>query len=65
MATVNVTLTDDEVQQLSEAATGRETTPEALATRWIRERLVHERERAAGGGEAKSPRARRAQGGAV
>jgi len=63
MATLTVTLSEDEVRQLAQAATGRATTPEALATRWIRERLVHERERAEGGGEAKSPRARRGQPG--
>jgi hypothetical protein len=61
MGTLTVTLTDDEGRQLPQAASGRATTPEALATRWIRERLVHERERADGGGEAKSPRGRRRQ----
>ena len=59
MPTVTITLSDDESAQLAEAAAGRETTPEALVQRWVRERLVHERERAAGGGKAMSPRARR------
>ncbi|HLI29136.1 MAG TPA: hypothetical protein VKZ60_18870 [Chloroflexota bacterium] len=60
MATLTIELADDEVCQLAEAAARRETTPEALASRWLRERLVHERERAAGGGKPMSPRARRA-----
>jgi hypothetical protein len=63
MATLTVTLREDEVRQLAQAASGRATTPEALATHWIRERLVHERERADGGGAATSPRARRGQPG--
>jgi predicted transcriptional regulator len=61
MATFTIELSDDEARQLAEAAARRETTPEALASRWLRERLVHERERAAGGGKPMSPRARRAQ----
>ncbi|MBX5490854.1 MAG: hypothetical protein IRZ14_06825 [Chloroflexi bacterium] len=60
MATFTIELPDDEAQQLAEAAARRETTPEALASRWLRERLVHERERAAGSGKPMSPRARRA-----
>jgi hypothetical protein len=59
MATVSVTLSDDDLRLLAEAAAGRETTAEELAGRWLRERLVHERERAAGGGRPMSPRARR------
>ena len=61
MATITIELNDEEARQLAEAAAGREMTPEALVQRWVRERLVHERERAAGGGRAMSPRARRAQ----
>ena len=61
MPTLSIDLTDDEAAQLADIAAGRETTPAALVQRWVRERLVHERERAAGGGKAMSPRARRAQ----
>jgi hypothetical protein len=59
MATIEIDLTDDEARQLAEAAAGRGLTPAALVKRWVVERLVHERERAAGGGKAMSPRARR------
>jgi hypothetical protein len=59
MAKIEVELTDSEVAQLEDAANGRGTTRGDLAARWIRERLVHERERAAGGGRPMSPRARR------
>jgi hypothetical protein len=62
MATITIELSEDEARQLAESAAGREMTPAALAGRWVRERLVHERERAAGGGKAMSPRARRPQG---
>ena len=59
MATVPLQLRDDEAEQLRALALGRETTAELLAARWVRERLVHECERAAGGGKPMSPRARR------
>jgi hypothetical protein len=59
MATVSVDLSDDEFRQLEEAAQSRGVEPAALIERWVRERLVHERERAAGGGRPMSPRARR------
>jgi len=59
MATVAIDLASDEIQQLAEAAAQRGMTPAALVQRWVQERLVHERERAAGGGKAMSPRARR------
>jgi hypothetical protein len=59
MATVQIELSDDDLAQLSDSAQQRETTPEALVARWVVERLVHERERAAGGGRPMSPRARR------
>ena len=59
MATISIELSDDEHQQLSRSAGERNTTPDALVQRWVRERLVHERERAAGGGRDMSPRARR------
>lgn len=62
MATIDVILNDDEMQQLREAATNRDTTPEDLIARWVRERLVHERERMSGGGRPMSPRARREAG---
>jgi hypothetical protein len=61
MATIEIDLTDDEARQLAEAAAGRELTAAALVKRWVVERLVHERERAAGGGKAMSPRARHEQ----
>jgi predicted transcriptional regulator len=61
MAAISIELSDDEIRGLREAAEGRRMTAEALAQRWIRERLVHERERAAGGGKPMSPRARREQ----
>ena len=59
MRAVTIALSDDEHRQLGESAAGRDTSPEALVQRWVRERLVHERERAAGGGRDMSPRARR------
>jgi hypothetical protein len=61
MVTIHLELTDDEAQQLAETAAQRGLTAEALVARWVRERLVHERERAAGGGKPMSPRARREQ----
>ena len=59
MPTITIDLSDDEAQQLQDVAAGREMTAAALVQRWVRERLVHERERAAGGGRPMSPRARR------
>lgn len=59
MAAFDLSLSEQESQQLAALATERQLTPEALVSRWVRERLAHERERAAGGGEARSPRARR------
>jgi hypothetical protein len=59
MATLTLTLDDGDAGQLAEVAAGRSMTPEALVERWVRERLVHERERAAGGGKDMSPRSRR------
>ncbi len=59
MPTITIELSDDEHRQLGEVAAGRGTTADALVQRWLRERLVHERERAAGGGRDMSPRARR------
>ncbi len=61
MATITVDVTEDDARDLAEAATRRGVTPEALVRRWVQERLVHERERAVGGGKAMSPRARREQ----
>ena len=61
MAKIELEITDSEVAQLQDAANSHETTPVELAARWIRERLVHERERATGGGRPMSPRARRAE----
>ena len=61
MATITIDVTDAEAQQLAEAAAQREMTATALIRRWVLERLVHEHERAAGGGQAMSPRARREQ----
>ncbi|MGI8552799.1 MAG: hypothetical protein ACR2PL_18730 [Dehalococcoidia bacterium] len=61
MPTIAIELTAEEESQLHETASNREMTVEALVHRWVRERLVHERERAAGGGKALSPRARREQ----
>ncbi len=62
VATFTIELSEAEARQLAAAAAGRGMTPEALAQRWVRERLVHERERDAGGGRPMSPRARREQG---
>jgi hypothetical protein len=61
MAIIEIELSDNEQRQLQETAAGRELTAPALAQRWVRERLVHERERAAGGGRPMSPRAQREQ----
>jgi hypothetical protein len=63
MARIEIELNDGEAAQLQDAARGRETTAAELAARWIRERLVHERERAAGGGRPMSPRAQREEQG--
>jgi hypothetical protein len=62
MPSFTITLTDEEAQQLRAFAESRGMTPDALIQRWVRERLVHERERAAGGGKDLSPRARRERG---
>lgn len=59
MPSLTLDLSGEEQAQLDEAARARQTTPAALAQRWVRERLVHERERAAGGGKDMSPRSRR------
>jgi hypothetical protein len=59
MPDFTITLSEEEAQQLQTSAQNRELTPDALIQRWVRERLVHERERAAGGGKDLSPRARR------
>ena len=61
MATVLIEISDDEAQQLADVASNRGLTPAELVRRWVQERLVHERERAAGGGKPMSPRARREQ----
>jgi hypothetical protein len=59
MMTVQFELSDEEAEQLSQAAARRNIMLSELAQRWIRERLVHERERAEGGGRPMSPRAQR------
>ena len=59
MPSFTVELSEDEARQLEESARGRSMEPAALVQRWVRERLVHERERAAGGGRDMSPPARR------
>ena len=59
MKSLLVNVEDSDVSQLQELAAGRQLSPEALVERWVRERLAHERERAAGGGRPMSPRARR------
>ncbi len=61
MAMLGLNLSEAERQQLTASAAERQLTPDALVSRWVRERLAHERERAAGGGEARSPRAQRAR----
>ena len=62
MTTLVVELFDEELEQLTAAAGPRGLSAPALAQRWIRERLVHERERAEGGGRPMSPRSRREAG---
>lgn len=59
MPTIVIELNEEEYQQLTEIAAALETTADELVRRWVRQRLVHERERAAGGGRPMSPRARR------
>ena len=59
MPSFTVELSEEEGRQLQESAQGRGMEPAALIQRWVRERLVHERERAAGGGRGKSPPPRR------
>jgi hypothetical protein len=63
MARIEIELNDAEAAQLQDAARGRDTTAAELGARWIRERLVHERERAEGGGRPMSPRAQREEQG--
>ena len=62
MAILSIELDDDDFRQLQDVAAGREMTAASLVQRWVRERLVHERERAAGGGRPMSPRARHESG---
>jgi len=62
MMTVQFDLSDEEGEQLSQAAARRNLMLSEIAQRWIRERLVHEQERAQGGGRPMSPRSRREQG---
>ncbi len=59
MPSFTIEISEEESAQLDQSARSRGVTPEALRQRWVRERLVHERERAAGGGRDMSPRARR------
>ena len=54
-----IDLSDDEAQQLADMAVLERTTPEALVQQWVRQRLVHERERATGNARPMSPRSRR------
>jgi len=63
MATVTVELSEEEFRQLEEVAGSRDVDAATLVLRWVRERLVHERERAAGGGRPMPPRARRGREG--
>ena len=63
MATLQIEISDEDLTQLAASAQERETTPGALVARWVQERLVHERERASGGGRPMSPRAKREQEG--
>jgi hypothetical protein len=53
-------LTETEAAELQALAQGRRTTVEQLASEWLGERLLHERERAAGRAWPMSPRAREA-----
>jgi hypothetical protein len=50
MSILRLDLDEQDNRELREAAQRVGLTPEALARRWIEERLLHERERAAGGG---------------
>lgn len=61
MPKLTVDLSEEDLQQIAAAGAGRALSPEALVADWVRDRLVHERERAAGGGWALSPQARRAR----
>jgi hypothetical protein len=61
MPTISIDMSDDDLAQLKASSAQRESTPEALVARWVQERLVHERERASGGGRPMSPRSRREQ----
>jgi hypothetical protein len=56
MATIQVELGESDSRELGEVAAGRGLSPAQLAQRWIEERLLHERERAAGGGRPAQPR---------
>jgi hypothetical protein len=59
MAVLTIEVSEDEASQLKQVAQSRGMTDVEMAQRWVRERLVHERERAEGGGRPMSPRARR------
>ena len=61
MPAIQIEISNEDLEELTATARERETTPDALAARWLQERLLHERERAAGGGRPMSPRARREQ----
>jgi len=58
MAVLTFELGEGDLQDLDAAAAARGLTRAALVQRWIEERLLHERERAAGGGRPAAPRAR-------
>jgi len=56
MAVLTIELGEGDLRDLDAAAAAGGVTRAALAQRWIEERLLHERERAAGGGRSASPR---------
>ena len=58
MTTISIQLTEAEAAELRSVAIERGTTMEQLATEWLGERLLHERERAAGRAKPMSPRGR-------
>ena len=56
MTPIAIELGDEDTRQLDEQAAQRGMTRAALATRWVEERLLHERERAARSGAPPAPR---------
>jgi hypothetical protein len=56
VAKIEIELGETDTQQLDAEVASRGTTRAALAQRWVEERLLHERDRAAGRAKPAAPR---------